>query len=68
MNSNFESKFGSVIYDKINSVHMSATERQAAINAMQDADAIVDAILWVIHKVEQLGAFLFLKHSPSLKH
>jgi hypothetical protein len=68
MNSNFESKFGSVIYDRINSVHMSATERQAAINAMRDADAIVDAILWVTHKVEQLGTLLFLKHSPSLKH
>lgn len=68
MNSNFESKFGSVIYDRINSVHMSATERQAAINAMRDADAIVDAILWIMNKVEQLGAFLLPKPSPSLKH
>jgi len=68
MNSNFESKFGSVIYDKINSVQMSATERQAAINSMQDADAIVDAILWISRKVEQLGALLFLKPSASLKH
>ncbi len=68
MNSNFDSKFGSVIYDKLNSVHMSATERQAAINAMRDADAIVDAILWIMNKVEQLGALLFVKPSPSLKH
>jgi len=68
MNSDFESKFGSVIYDKINSVHMSATERQAAINAMRDADAIVDAILWISRKVEQLGVLLFLKPSASLKH
>jgi hypothetical protein len=66
MNSNIESKFGSVIYDKINMVRMSATERQAAINAMRDADAIVDAILWVTRKIEQVGAFLFMK--PSIKH
>jgi bacterioferritin (cytochrome b1) len=66
MNSNLQVKFGSVIYDKINAVRMSETERQAAINAMQDADAIVDAILWVVGKIEQLGALLFLK--PGIKH
>lgn len=66
MNSNIEVKFGSVIYDRINNVQMGAIERQAAINAMRDADAIVDAILWVSRKIEQLGAFLFMK--PSVKH
>jgi len=66
MNSNIENKFGSVIYDKINTVRMSATERQAAINAMRDADTIVEAILWVTRKIEQVGAFLFMK--PSIKH
>ena len=66
MNSNLENKFGSVIYDKLNTVRMSASERQAAINAMRDADTIVDAILWVTRKIEQVGAFLFMK--PSIKH
>lgn len=66
MKSNLEVKFGSVVYDKLNAVQMSAVERQAAINAMRDADAIVDAILWMTHKVEQLGAMLFMK--PSVKH
>jgi hypothetical protein len=66
MNSNIEIKFGSVIYDKINTVRMSESERQVAINAMRDADAIVDAVLWITHKIEQLGAFLFMK--PSIKH
>ncbi len=65
MNKNFEIKFGSVIYDKINAVRMSPIERQVAINAMQDADAIVDAIFWFTRKVEQLGAQLFLK--PGIK-
>ena len=66
MNSKFEGKSGSAIYDGINSVRMSTSDREAAISAMRDADAIVDAILWLTHKVEQLGAFLFMKH--SIKH
>lgn len=66
MNTDMQIKFGSVIYDKINTVRMSAGERQVAINAMRDADTIVDAILWVTTKVEELGAFLFLK--PGIKH
>jgi len=60
MKNDLEIKFGSVIYEKINTVRMSELERQVAINAMHDADAIVDAILWFTHKVEQLGAALFL--------
>ncbi len=66
MNSKSDSKFGSVIYDRINAVQMSASERQAAISSLRQADAIVDAILWVTRKIEQAGAFLFLK--PSIKH
>lgn len=66
MNKQLEVKFGSVIYDKINTVRMSESERQTAIKAMHDADLIVEAILWITHKVEQLGAMLFLK--PGIKH
>jgi bacterioferritin (cytochrome b1) len=66
MKNELEIKFGSVIYDKINTVRMSEQERQVAIHAMQDADAIVEAVLWVSHKIEQLGASLFLNH--SVKH
>ena len=66
MKNDLKIKFGSVIADKINTVRMSEQERQVAINAMHDADAIVDAILWVTHKIEQLGAALFL--SPIVKH
>jgi hypothetical protein len=66
MSKDLEIKFGSVIYDKINTVRMSDQERLVAINAMQNADAIVDAILWVTQKIEQIAAALFLK--PSVKH
>jgi hypothetical protein len=66
MKDTIEVKFGSVIYDRISTVRMSDIERQTAINAMRDADAIVDAIMWITRKIEQLGAFLFMK--PSVKH
>ncbi len=66
MNKDIEIKFGSVIYDKISTVRMSEHERLVAINAMHDADAIVEAIIWFSNKIEQLGAFLFLR--PGVKH
>ena len=66
MKNDLEIKFGSVIYDKINTVRMSEQERRVAINAMRDADAIVDAILWISNKIEQFTSSLFLK--PSIKH
>ena len=66
MKSNIENKFGSAIYERINAVQMSETERQVAMNALRDADAIVDAVLWFAHKVEQVGAYLLMK--PSIKH
>lgn len=66
MKDTIEIKFGSIIHDRISTVRMSDTERQTAINAMRDADALVDAILWVTRKIEQAAAFLFMK--PSIKH
>jgi hypothetical protein len=66
MSKDLEIKFGSVIYDRINTVRMSAQERRVAINAMNNAHLLVDSILWLTTKIEQLGALLFLK--PSVKH
>lgn len=66
MSKELQVKFGSVVFDKINTVRMTESERLTAIKAMHDADAIVDAILWITHKFEQLGAILFLK--PGIKH
>jgi hypothetical protein len=45
---------------------MSDAERQVAINAMKDADLLVDAFVWMSKKIEHLAERLFLKH--SLKH
>lgn len=69
MNETLKSKIGSTIYERINTVRMSDAERLVALNAMRDAELIVDAITWIGKKFEQLGG-LFTKHSlkPSLKH
>jgi len=53
------------IYERINASPLSETERRAAIHAMQDAEMIADAIVWITKKIEQLGARLFLKLSPK---
>lgn len=63
MINDLEVKIGS-IYQRINASRLSDSERRAAIKAMQDAELIADAILWVTRKIEQLGARLFLKLSP----
>ena len=65
-----EIKLGSTVVGRINSIRMSEVERQIALNAMRDADLLVDAFVWVAKKIEQIGARLFLKPTPkhSLKH
>ena len=66
VNNDLEIKLGSTIVGRINAVRMSETERQAALDAMRNADALIDACMWVARKIEQMGERLFLK--PSLKH
>lgn len=45
---------------------MTNSERQVALNALRQADLFVDALMWVVKKIERLASHLFLK--PSLKH
>lgn len=66
MRNSIEVKIGSTILGRINATRMSEAERQVALNAMRDADLLVDGIVWVVRKIEQFGARLFLK--PSMKH
>ena len=56
---------GSDIYALIRKARMSEYDRQLAINAMRQAEAIVDAMFWVEEKVAAIGTY-FLK--PSVKH
>jgi len=66
MSKELELKIGSTIYGKIQAARMSERERQVAVQAMHNADVVVDAIIWIAKKIEHLGERLFLK--PSLKH
>jgi len=69
MSNMLEIKIGSTVYDRIDTIRMSDAERLVAINAMRDADLLVDAFVWVGKKIEQISDRLFrffLK--PSLKH
>ncbi len=66
MRNDFEDKVNSTIVARINSVRMSEMDRQRALDAMHDADLIVDAFFWVAKKIEQFGERLFLK--TALKH
>jgi hypothetical protein len=66
MSKELELKIGSTVYGKIQSARLSERERQIALQAMRNADVAVDAIVWVLKKIEHLGERLFLK--PSLKH
>jgi hypothetical protein len=66
MSKDMEIKLGSSVVGRINSARMSESERQITINAMRDADLLLNAFVWVAKKIEQLGERLFLK--PVLKH
>jgi len=66
MINDFEDKIGSTIVARINAVQMSDADRRRALNALRDADMIVDGLTWVARKIERAGARLFLK--PALKH
>ena len=59
-------KLDSTIVGRINATRMSEVDRQTALNAMRDAELLVDAFVWVAKKVEQIGERLFLR--PTFKH
>ena len=60
-----QNAFRSEIYKVLEHARLSESDRLTAINAMQDAEAIVNAFLWVQEKIAAVGHY-FLK--PSLKH
>lgn len=72
MRQDIEVKIGSTVY-KVQGARMSEHDRLIAINAMRNAELIVDGIVlivdgivWVLRKIKHLGERVFLK--PSLKH
>lgn len=57
---------GSSIYEQIERARMTDVDRRVALNALRQADVIVDALMWIANKIGRVGARAFLK--PSLKH
>lgn len=69
MSNMMDIKLDSTIFERIDTVRMSDAERLVAINAMHDADLVVDAFVWISKKIEQIAERLFrLVLKPSLKH
>ncbi|OGA43665.1 MAG: hypothetical protein A3G24_00770 [Betaproteobacteria bacterium RIFCSPLOWO2_12_FULL_62_13] len=69
MKKDMEIKIGRDIYERISVARMSESERQVALNAMRDAEVLVNAIVWLTRKIEQVAAYLFRSSpKPSLKH
>ena len=66
MSKNDPAKLDSMIIARIRSARMSEIERQRAFTALEQANLLVDAIVWVAKKIEQFRERLFLK--PALKH
>ncbi len=55
------------LYDRIRAARMSPGEREAALNALRNADVIVDGIVWVVDGVKRVIAKVFEKPA-GLKH
>lgn len=59
-------KFKIDIYELVRKARMTEHDRRIAVEALQNAEALVELTVWVTNKVEHLAHRLFLK--PSLKH
>ena len=55
------------LYARIEQARMTASEREAALNALRNAEAIADALMWVVNGVRHLVARVFEKPT-DLKH
>jgi len=55
------------IYARINQASMTASEREVALNALRNAEGLVDGCLWVVNGAKRLIARIFEKPA-GLKH
>ena len=54
------------LYARIKRAPMTALEREVALNALRNADAISDGIIWVMNVIE--NAVKYLSNRAPLKH
>lgn len=60
-----ENELGSVLQARLDSIHLSPTEREAALRALDNANRIVDAFVWIAEKVRSVGTW---GHKPTVAH
>ena len=67
MNGLNEKSANTDLYARINEASMSASERADAINALRNAEGLVNGALWVVNGAKRLIARIFEKPA-GLKH
>jgi hypothetical protein len=58
-------KVNDAIYARLADVRINDHERERAAHAIQDAEAIVDAIIWIKDRIASVGAMVL---KPGFKH
>jgi hypothetical protein len=66
MNENLRTKVGSSMYAHIEAAPMGESERHSALEALEMAEFLVDAMMWAGKRLGELVNHLFLK--PGVKH
>ena len=61
-----EYELGSLIEARLDAIHMTPAEREAARTAMHNAFRIVDALAWIADKVRSVGSWA--SHKPTGAH
>ena len=67
MNKLNENRSNIDLYERIQRTPMSESERLVALNAVRNADAIVDGLVWAVNGVKRVIAKV-LEKPASLKH
>ena len=65
MDERMKLEMGATLIDRINSIHMSDTERLAAVDAMRTARLLVDGWLWITRQFGQSGTGGFTEATPQ---
>lgn len=67
MNKLNEKSANTELYTRISQASMTASEREVALNALRNAEGLVDGTLWVVNGAKRLIARIFEKPA-GLKH
>lgn len=67
MNQLNEKSVNTDLYARINQASMTASDREVALNALRNAEGLVNGTLWVVNGAKRLIARIFEKPA-GLKH